>query len=888
MKQIYFMLFCLFFGQIAQAQTAEIKGQVVDEADSQGMVGVSVRHKESRLGTITDLDGGFTLKNLPIGKATLVFSFIGYDELSLEVEVVEGENAALQIKLKANEVGLKEVEVFANMTEDRKTPVAVSGLDYNTITEQFVGMELPEMLNTFAGVYSTQGAGGFGDNDVFIRGFPQTEIAFMVNGIPVNDMENGRMFWSNFAGISEVTRRMEVQRGLGATKLAVSSIGGTVNMITKPSERRKGGRIDYSLSNGAWNNRLRFTLNTGEMKGGWAISVQGSRTTTTAPFGGMLGHQFGGYRPGAFVDAWSYYIALNKKINSKHSLMFTAFGAPVNRGTAWNTSNENYKRFGNYHFNWAAGYYRGDFFNARQNYAHKPQISLAHYWNLSSKTQLTTSVYASYARVYSTQPRGSFSSSNLAQRDGDGYIRWDDLAAANRASTVTVDNPNGDPLAGPITGYGAKTWIEARHNNHDWYGIISNLNIDLTSKLNLVTGIDLRTYRADHYATVFELFGADFLVDKFTSNSTSLDNNMLRPNNVAYHGDRINYDYSGNVRWAALFAQAEYSLSDKFSLFATVVGSQTNMFRVGNFWNQNVPQNSLGKSDVKTFNNYNLKAGGTYRIDGRNSVYVNVGNFTRAPYLATAYVDSRYRNDYLQNLKSEGITAFELGYAYRMSRLKFNVNLYQIEWQNRVVNGDLTANDFRFTDSNGTELFYTIQGQNAVHQGIEADFTANLTNAFELKGMINLGDWKWKNNAEATVINDNGQILAKSSFYADGLPIGNTAQTTAFIGIHYKGIKDTYVGGRLMYFDRLYVAYTPGERKSPTQEKPKQMPSYSQVALYGGHYFKLGGDIRARVSFNINNLFNTRAASFASVFQGETQYGYIFGRTFNLNLAIDF
>ncbi len=888
MKRIYLTFLGLIFSLLAQAQSGVVSGIVLDATDSQGIIGVSVRIKNTRLGTITNLDGGFSLKNVPVGKATLVFNFVGYDELEVEIEVQEGENSPLDIKLSPNEVGLKEVEVFANMTEDRKTPVAVSGLDYNTISEQFVGMELPEMLNTFAGVYATQGAGGFGDNEIFIRGFPQTEIAFLVNGIPVNDMENGRMYWSNFAGISEVTRRMEVQRGLGATKLAINSIGGTVNMVTKPSERRKGGRIDYSLSNGFWNNRLRFTLNTGETKKGWAISVQGSRTTTTAPMGGMLGHQFGGYRPGAFVDAWSYYIAVNKKINTKHSVMFSAFGAPVNRGTAWNTTQENYDRFGSNYFNWAAGYYRGDFLNARQNYAHKPQIALSHYWNVSPKAQLTTSVYASYARVYSTQPRGAFNSNNLAQRDGDGYIRWDDLAAANRNATITVNNPYGSPLAAPITGYNASTWLEARHNNHDWYGVISNLNIDLTDKLNLVTGIDLRTYRADHYATVFELFGADFLLDKFTSGSTSFDNNMLIPNNVAYRGDRINYDYSGHVRWAALFAQAEYSVSDKITLFTTITGSQTNMFRMGNFWNQNVPQNSLGKSDVKTFNNYNIKAGGTYRIDGRNSVYANLGNFTRAPYLATAYVDTRYRNDYLQNLKSEGITAFELGYAYRMSRLKLNLNLYQIQWQNRIVNGDLGLNDFRFTDADGNQLFYTIQGQNAIHQGIEMDFNANVINSLEIRGMINLGDWKWKNNAEATVINDNGQILAKSQFYADGLPIGNTAQTTAFIGLHYKGIKDTYIGGRLMYFDRLYVAYTPGDRKSPTQEKPKQLPSYSQVALYGGHYFKLGGEIRSRISFNINNLFNTQAASFASVFQGETQYGYVFGRTFTLNLAVEF
>jgi hypothetical protein len=192
----------------------------------------------------------------------------------------------------------------------------------------------------------------------------------------------------------------------------------------------------------------------------------------------------------------------------------------------------------------------------------------------------------------------------LSQRSGDGYILWDNLAERNRASTrqITVNNPNGDPYAAPITGYNAETWIEARHNNHDWYGLITNLSIDVNDKLNIVTGVDLRTYRASHYATVFELFGADFLLDKFGT----VDNNMLRPNNVAYKGDRINYDYDGNVRWGAAFVQAEYTPADKLTLFITAVGSHTQMWRYGNFWNQNVPQNSLGKSEVRSFTNYNF------------------------------------------------------------------------------------------------------------------------------------------------------------------------------------------------------------------------------------------------------------------------------------------
>ena len=64
----------------------------------------------------------------------------------------------------------------------------------------------------------------------------------MINGVPVNDMENGSVYWSNWAGLSDVTSAMQVQRGLGASKVAVPSIGGTINIISKSSDVQKGGK----------------------------------------------------------------------------------------------------------------------------------------------------------------------------------------------------------------------------------------------------------------------------------------------------------------------------------------------------------------------------------------------------------------------------------------------------------------------------------------------------------------------------------------------------------------------------------------------------------------------------------------------------------------------
>lgn len=94
----------------------------------------------------------------------------------------------------------------ADIAKDRKTPVAVSTIKEAQIQERIGNQELPELLNTTPSVYATKSGGGFGDSKINIRGFAQENIAVMVNGVPVNDMESGAVYWSNWAGLSLFTQ----------------------------------------------------------------------------------------------------------------------------------------------------------------------------------------------------------------------------------------------------------------------------------------------------------------------------------------------------------------------------------------------------------------------------------------------------------------------------------------------------------------------------------------------------------------------------------------------------------------------------------------------------------------------------------------------------------
>ncbi len=910
-KQILIILL-LFQSIVALAQSGTVTGKITDADNGEELIGVSILVKGTTKGGITNLDGEFSLSNITAGSQTLIVSYIGYAKKEVELEVVSGEETNVgDIQLKSESIGLDEIEIFSSIIDERKTPVAVSSINALELEERYSGTSIADIAGSTAGVNAIQGAGGYGDSEIYIRGFDQTNVAFLVNGIPVNDMENGRMYWSNFAGLNDVTRQMQVQRGLGASKLAISSIGGTVNMITKPADKTEGGRIQQEIGTGSWNQRTRFSYNTGQNDKGWAFSFQGSRTTTNQGFSGMDKQQGAGVRPGAFTDAWSYYFAVSKKINDQHQLMFWAFGAPVNRGTAWTADDPTIAAFDiqDVQFNNALGVYKGDLFNMRQNKSHKPTMAISHYWDIDQNTSVSTSLYFSNAKVYSTQPRdvdnflffaegvpaGAASQwSFLTQaRTPDspafftnGLINFDNLASQNRSADRlrTIEFPNGDASIPSITGYESKYFLEARFNNHNWVGLISNFRKQINN-LNLTAGLDLRKYKGSHYAEVFELFDGDFI-----TNISPRDNdfNKLVPNEVLRKGDRTNYDYDAFVDWASVFGQLEYNM-DKIDVFATGTFTNTSYQRQGNFWNGRegfFEGSSYGLSERRTFNTYTLKTGISYHPTNRHNFFANIGRFTRPPFFRNAFFDARYSNQYRDGLTTEKITSGEVGYSYRSSIIKVNLNAYYTVWRDRTTAFNLDTQD---QSANDVTFPFAFNGLESLHKGLEMDFVFNPTSTLEINGFVSLGDWQWNNNTKL-VIEDNGTTITRE-LNLKGFPVGAVPQTTIGAGFHYRGIKDTYVGARWQYSDRISVRYSPDDVVREFIDKEAitdAFDDFSTVQVYAGRYIDFSEDLRGRISLSVKNVFDLECVGWASYFLGQAQRGFGFPRTYTLGLSIDF
>jgi Outer membrane cobalamin receptor protein len=289
-----------------------VKGQVVDAENGEPMIGAAVTVVGTTQGTVTDVDGQFTLNVAP--NSTLAVKFLGYKEFKKKVTQRGQVNLGV-INLEVDAVALADVTITSSIAVARKTPVAVSTIEPVFIQERLGTQEFPEILKSTPGVYATKQGGGYGDSKINMRGFKSENIAMMINGVPMNDMEWGGVYWSNWAGLSDVTRSMQTQRGLGAAKVAAPSVGGSINIVTNTIEAKKGGSVSYGMGNDGYNKML-FTVSSGLSKSGWAFTLLGGKTWGD------------GYIQGTEFEGYNWFVNITKRFNESHQLSLTAFGAP--------------------------------------------------------------------------------------------------------------------------------------------------------------------------------------------------------------------------------------------------------------------------------------------------------------------------------------------------------------------------------------------------------------------------------------------------------------------------------------------------------------------------------------------------------------------------------
>ena len=190
---VLFFGIIICFGSIAQTT---ISGNITDANTGEALIGATVIFGKGQ-GIATDFEGNYSFK-IHEGERSLKVSYVGYKEIS---KIITEGKTPQTLNFKLITVLLNEVQVVADIARDRETPVAFSTIPMKKISEELASQDIPMVLNSTPGVYATQSGGGDGDARITIRGFNQRNVAVMIDGIPVNDMENGWVYWSNCLGL---------------------------------------------------------------------------------------------------------------------------------------------------------------------------------------------------------------------------------------------------------------------------------------------------------------------------------------------------------------------------------------------------------------------------------------------------------------------------------------------------------------------------------------------------------------------------------------------------------------------------------------------------------------------------------------------------------------
>ena len=168
-----------------------VSGTVMDASTGEALPGANVVVEGTNKGSAADANGKFTIGDVSNG-STLTASMIGYKDMSMSV------SRTINFSLEPSAIKMTGLDVIAPKAKLRETPVAFSDIDREDLELRVASQDLNMILNETPGVYASHQGGGAGDSKVNVRGFDQRNTAILINGVPVNDMENGWVYWSNW------------------------------------------------------------------------------------------------------------------------------------------------------------------------------------------------------------------------------------------------------------------------------------------------------------------------------------------------------------------------------------------------------------------------------------------------------------------------------------------------------------------------------------------------------------------------------------------------------------------------------------------------------------------------------------------------------------------
>ncbi len=677
-------------------QAAQLQGNIKSANSGKPLAGAEITLVGFPYGTVSDINGSFFLDHLPAGTYEVRASFVGFEKAVQNVTLADGMPMELSYSLLPSVVISEEVIITANRATERETPVAFSNIGESDIKKKFTVQDIPHLFKHSPGIYvTTDGGGGMGDSKVSIRGFTEQRLQVMINGIPVNDPESKKVYWSNWGSLPSGSQSIQVQRGVGSSLYGSGAFGGSINVVT--SESRSVRSLGFNSTVGMHETfKLGFDYNTGLLPGNQAWLFR---------LNGMWGN---GFRNSTYYSGASYYLAWAKYLSNERTLRVVLHGAPQEHAYSYYSSPvEDFVDYGN-EYNANAFFKRSDpgltqqerdgegelmsrdYISLDNNHYHKPQFEVHYDQELANGDKVNTSAFLSVGRGYGENLNKYYA----VGRDDEGFMTMDGLFNSWAGSDV---------------------YQYRNYSLHQQAGLLSNYLHHLGDH-DLTFGLETRYWDGRHKGEIMNSFQHENI------------EYAVGGEDILFEEGDLYYDYTttkpqisvfGHGLWrfgpVSIMTDVQYSYRH-YQTIEDMPGSNNLPVAGGEYEMMNADGEMVGYDLVNETWDYsfiNPKFGINYNLGEHFSTFVNYSQTYNEPRVKYFYNYGAPWDD----IDLETATDYEFGISSYFTHVNTKVNLYRINFDNKTLQTtDPTKANEPGYDYKGRR--YAIVGS-ALYEGIE-------------------------------------------------------------------------------------------------------------------------------------------------------------------------
>jgi len=881
-----------------------VSGRVIDDQTKNPISGTTVNIQNFE--TKTDEQGKFEISVIS-GDYVITISSDEWASYSSLIKVPAGslDLGDLSLKPKSSAIsegnGIAEISLSDADVDNDKSSQNVSGL-----------------LHSSDDAFISAASFALSSGRFRVRGYDGENFLMFMNGLPLNDAENGRASYSEWGGLNNVTRNKDSRNGIAPSKYSLGTIGGETNINVCAGQIRKQNNFSYALANKSYNNRIMYTYSTGMQENGWAFVLSGSKRWAV-----------NGYAEGTWYDAYSYFAGTEKKLSDNHSIALTFMGSPYKRAMQAGAIQEAYDLTGTHYYNPNWGYQDGEKRNAKVRNVHQPSILLTDNFKFNEKTKLTTSIGYSFGRFGTTalnwyntnDPRPDyyryFPSYQIA--DTSVHSEIPAMMAENWKTDPSVSQINWDKLyqtnyLANGAGQSARYVVEEQRKDNQQASFHTILNHELNENISLNGGLMIMHSNTHYFKVMSDLLGANYWLDvdqfaerDFPSDTNAMQNDLNNPNRHILVGDKFGYDYNINYTQELLWGLSQFKYN-KVEFYIGLQLSNSSFYREGNMMNGRYPTNSYGKSEKINSINYLTKGGLTYKLSGHHYFEANVTYYTKSPLPENSFLTPHVGNRLLTNLENEVVYGGELSYIHKGEFINARITAYETSFNNQT---DVKS---YYDDSYHSFVQLALQGIDKIHQGIEFGADVKVTKEISANCALNIGNYRFTSRPTETLSAENGSVpdqiytVYQKYFFVPG------PQNAGTVGLKYNNSKYWFASANLNYFDKMYLDFAASPRTEYAMQTlgvglgdPAIKQVTEQVRLDGGYTLDLSigkswkiKEYYIGINLNVNNVLNNQdlitggyeqlrfSYSIEDLDKFLPKYYYGYGRTFFLMLSFRF